>query len=481
MTEHSPSTSATAGGTAPGFLTGGPGLPFSGAPGMTRRGLLMGSTATAALALAGCGSGSGGSSGSGAELKVWLWSNPGSYQNAFNSVAKTSADLKKISVGKPVTSENDFQVAQNLSLALSAHSTLPDLVNLNYTEVVKFARQGVLMDISKDLAAVSSDLYKGATSITTSDGHAVAFPQSINSKLFFYRADLFDQAGIDASAIETTDDFIEAGKKFHAKFPGRYIMNLNTQPQEYDFNMMLSAYPGTGYANKDGQFQFQTNPAFKQVFTFIREIKTSGIAYPADDFTTDWPVAIKNEKICGFLTASWMSHFLPGYATQAQAGKWKAILWPTLSPLADQRYGSDAGGSIWVVPKGAPNADLAVELLKQARFSSAGSLAWLTATGEPPVLKSMESQVLAAAKKTVSSGESTVLSDVYKFFGEEYLKQQFASYDYVRTLQYDPQAVKEIGILNDWFNKTLATSESIDSIMAGIDHDMSTQIGNPYQ
>lgn len=457
-------------------------------PGLTRRGFLTaGVGSAAAMALAACASGGKTSSatsttaagGKAATLTFWLWANGPATQAALNAAAKTSPDLKNVTVSKPVVASGDYQVAQKLSLALSAHSTLPDIVYLNYTEVAQFAAAGALADIGTVVKSVSDDLYDGAKAITSYNGTAVAFPQTINSKLFYYRADLFEQAGLDPTAIKTTGDFIEAGKKFHAKFPKQYIMNLNTQPPQYVFGEMISAYSPITFADKSGKFQVESNPAYKAVLSFMREIKQSGIAYPVDDFTTDWPGAIKNEKICGFLGASWMSEFLPGYAGTAQSGKWKTIPWPELSPLKDQRLGSDAGGSVIVVPKGAPHEAIAVELLRQARFTEEGSLAYQATNGSGSVLKSTQSRIISDAKKN-ESGTGALATNL-KFFGPNYLTQQFDSYDNSRAFGYDPQATKEWNnILPNWLNKTMAGSESIDQVLAGLQRDLTSQVGNPY-
>jgi multiple sugar transport system substrate-binding protein len=456
--------------------------------GLTRRGFLVGGAGTAlALALAACTASGGSSSGSttaaggkAATLSVWLWANGPATATGLNNAAKTSSDLKNVTVSNPVVAASDYAVAQKLSLALSAHSTLPDIVYLNYTEVPEFAATGALADISDVVGPVSSDLYSGAKAIASYQGKDVAFPQNINSKLFYYRADLFEQAGIDATSIKTSDDFIEAGKKFHAKFPKQYIMNVNTQPPQYVFGEQISAYAPITFADKNGKYLIESNPAYKEVLTFMRELKTSGIAYPVDDFTTDWPGAIKNEYICGFLSASWMSQFLPSYAGTAQTGKWKTIPWPTLSPLQDQKLGSDAGGSVMVVPKGAPHEAIAIELLRQARFTQEGSKAYQSATGASSVLKSAQDSIIADAKKSTSSTDQ--LATNLKFFGADYITEQFNSFDNARAFGYDPQATKEWNsILPNWLNKTMTNSGSIESILAGLQSDLTTQVGNPYK
>lgn len=384
----------------------------------------------------------------------------------------------------PVT--GDFQMAEKLSLALSGHTTLPDLVQLNYTELSQFASTGVLENLDSFFpASLESNLYAGATAISKYGSTHYAFPHQVNGKLFYYRADMFEEAGIDAESIQTVEQLIDAGKKFTQKFPDQYILNVNTQPPEYLFGEVISAFSPVEFVNHHGDWDIVSNPAFRKTFEFLREIKTSGIAYPVDDFTAAWPEAIKKGKICGFLTADWMKDFLPGYAPPSSSGKWKAILWPKLEPsLADQRYGSDAGGSINVVFQDAPNKDLALAISEKVALDEKGSMAFFGANGTIPMLKSVKSDVVGSFKKqSKPSGMSeTAWSQLpQNFLGAEYYDKEFECYDFVKIFGYDPGAIKEWGtILEEWLDKSMAGTLAPTDALSGMQKAMKSQIGNPY-
>jgi hypothetical protein len=261
-------------------------------------------------------------------------------------------------------------------------------------------------------------------------------------------------------------------------------MNLNTEPQPYVFGEMISAYAPISFASAAGKYEITSNPGFEQVFTFLRQIHDSKIAYPVDDFTTDWPSAIKNEKICGYLGADWVDEFLPGYATLSQYGKWKAIPWPTLSPMTNQEYGSDAGGSLFVVPKGARNSQAAIEFLKQWRLSPEGSLASFNANGILPLNKTTASSVirsLSTAKKPQATSEANWLELPQHYFGADYIATKLQAMNRVKVFGYDPAAVKQwSSIVSDWLTKLLSGSASVSGALAGMQQDMQTQVGNPY-
>jgi multiple sugar transport system substrate-binding protein len=450
-----------------------------------RTALKYGAATAATLALAACGANGGAGNTGSTTLQMWIWAGPSIQQSAFKAVAATyPKDFKNVKLNVTVIPNGDPGVAQQLSLALAAHKNLPDLLMLNYTEVPEFAEAGVLEDLSHLINPVKNDLYTGALGVSTYNGTYVTIPWQLKSKLFYYRADLFEQAGINPATIVTVDDFITAGHQFHAKFPKQYILNLGQQPVNYLYGELFSAFPNTSFADRSGQYDLTTNPAFSESLGFLKSIHDSGIAYPIDDFTADWPAAIKNGTICGFLIANWMQDFLPGYATSAQAGKWQATYWPKLFPDADERYGSDAGGSVWVVPTGGANKNLALEYLNALCLDKQGSLASFNATGNPSLLKSVQSSMLDSInnnQKPASTTEEQWMTLPQNFFGKSYYPTQFASYDLVKVFNYDPAATKEFAILDQWGNKLVQGKASVAEALAGAQHDMQTQVGNPYQ
>jgi multiple sugar transport system substrate-binding protein len=459
---------------------------------LSRRSVLKyGSMGAAALGLAACSSGtqgstSGSSKGGAAKsdtLTIWTWAGASVLSAGFNAVKATSKDFAGFKANIQTVAANDYATAEKFSLALSGGTALPDILQLNYTEMPQFAAAGVLEELSAAYGPYSADLYAGALQVAKYSGGFYAIPESLNPKLFYYRADLFAEAKIDPSAIQTTDDYIAAGQKFHRKFPGQYIMNLNTEPQPYVFGEMISAYAPISFASSGGKYQITSNPAFQQVFSFLRQIHDSKIAYPVDDFTTDWPSAIKDQKICGYLGADWIDDFLPGYATLSQQGKWKAIPWPKLSPMANQEFGSDAGGSLFVVPKGAKNSQAAIEFLKQWRLSPEGSLASFNANGILPLNQTTASNVISSLR--TAKRPSTITPTAWQelpqhYFGADYIATKLEAMNRVKVFGYDPSAVKEwSSIVSDWLTKLLSGA-SVSAALAGMQHDMQTQVGNPY-
>lgn len=377
----------------------------------------------------------------------------------------------------------DFEVAEALRLALAAGTGIPDIIQFNRTQIPEFAAADELLVLDEIYGEYQDDMYSGANAISTYEGHFVCFPFEIKSKLFFYRADLLEEAGIRVEDIKTVNDFITSGQAFHDQYPESYILNLGPQPVQYWLGELLSPYEDARMADEGGNYLVTEHQAFADTFQFMKDVYDAGIAMPIDDWSSDWQQAFKSEAICGSLIATWMKLFLPSFAPD-QVGLWKAALWPKFEPMADQQYGSEAGGAVYVVPKRSANPLLAAEYLTKMFLDKTGALAIMEASGIVPLMKSAKEEALAiAGNMDRPEGEA---DDVWNarpavFLGTEYFETEIASYDYARVFPYDPSATKEVGILQQWLFKHLAGEVSQADALSGAQADMESQIGNPYE
>src|SRR5262249_26496 len=151
--------------------------------------------------------------------------------------------------------QGDQDVAAALRLALASGQNIPEIVQLNRTQVAEFASAGELLPLDDIYAPVKDDLYAGALELVKVADQIVAFPFALKSKVFYYRGDLFDKAGIDLSKIASTDDFMAAGKTLMDKVPNAHVLNLGPQPAGYWIGELVSAYPNSTYfADAQGNF-----------------------------------------------------------------------------------------------------------------------------------------------------------------------------------------------------------------------------------
>lgn len=413
-------------------------------------------------------------------LTLMTWGGPETAQKRDAGLRTVYPDLP--SVEFLVGGEGDFGVANALRLALVSGEDIPDMLQLNRTQVAEFAAADELLDLNEVYAPIQDDLYAGAIELTKYEDTFVSFPFELKCKLFFYRSDLFQEAGVDPAALTSFQSFLDAGNALTAAVPSAKILNLGPEPAQYWMGEILSAYENPRFADDDGNYQITANPAFAGVFTFLKGIQDAGIALPIDDWSTDWQASWAQSAIAGSLLANWLKFFLPTFAPD-QAGKWAVGLWPTLDPYADQRYGSEAGGSVYVVPKRAKHADAAVDYLTKMFLDTAGAMTTYTSTGNTPLRKSSRDEFLAAvgaAQKPADMSDADWAIQPTNFFGAAYYEAELASYDYVRIIPYDPSASEEVPILRDWLIKYLAGDADLDEALGSAQDDMESQIGNPY-
>lgn len=378
--------------------------------------------------------------------------------------------------------QGDQDVAAAVRLALASGENLPEIVQLNRTQVAEFAASDELLPLDDIFSSVADDLYVGAQELSKIGDSFVAFPYELKSKLFYYRRDLYETAGVDAAAIVSVDDFLNAGKALQEK-AGTNILNLGPKPVGYWLGELVSAYPETRFfADEHGTFTLTSNPAFRDAFGFVKTLVDSGVTIEIDDWSSDWQPAIADNKVASFLNASWLKFFLPTFAP-AQTGLWNVGLWPQLTPLADQRYGSEAGGAVFVVLKRSANAQAAADYLRQVFFEKAGALAVYNARGVTPLIKSAKEDFLALSEKPqrpAGMSDADFALQPSNYFGPTFAKTELDSYDYVKVLQYDPAASKGLDIANQWLQKYVTGAADLDGALSSAQADMESQIGNPF-
>jgi hypothetical protein len=152
--------------------------------------------------------------------------------------------------------------------------------------------------------------------------------------------------------------------------------------------------------------------------------------------------------------------------------------------MADQRYGSDAAGSLKVIFKKCPNPKAAADYMTKWSLDKAGVLAVAKGQGLTPMVKSAREDFIAWTKKNekppaLTAEQWTVYPSNY--FGADYYDVEFASYDYLKAFQFDPSAVKEHSILSQWLNKALTGAVTVTDALKNAESDLKSQIGDPYK
>lgn len=381
------------------------------------------------------------------------------YKSAFPGKAKGQS-IKVVSAGA-----NDSDAVSKLRLQLSSGKDIPDVVQLNYSELPEFAEAGVLTDLAPYAKAYVSNVTGAAKTLMKYNGKELAFPYEVKEKLWFYRTDMFDKAGIKVADVKTQDDFIAAGKKLQAAYPKSFIWNAAANPQQYQWDMIVSGN-GAQYSTKSPcAITVGTDKGTAAAFTAMKALRTSGVVDTAhDDFTPEWQSGLADGTIASTLGASWLPTFLQQYAPDL-AGKWGVTTWPEIGGATG---GSEAGGSIFVIMDSSKHKQAAADFLGSSLMTAKGTAEFMkTETGYIPNVTSL-------------LNSSAVQNNAY--FGTSLIKAFVESSKTYKVFPFDPAANKETTVLSAQLANYLASSDSSPvSYLKTAQDQLDSQVGCPFQ
>lgn len=362
-----------------------------------------------------------------------------------------------------VGGKTDDDIAEKMRLALSANEPIADFIQLNYTQIPEFAEAGVFADTSTYIEKYKDSLLEGALTVSQYKGEYVAFPFELKPRVWFYRSDLFEEAGVDVESIKTTDDLIEAGKKVQEIYPDTYIWNLGKDAPAYDFYLTLSGN-GARFSDDDGNYIINEDAGVRDMLVDYKKMVDAGVVLNVSDWTTDWEQVLNDGTVISQLSAGWLAQgsFLPTYAS-GQEGNWKATTWPE---IAGSNGGSDAGGSVFVIPSFAENPEAAGEFLSEFTLSKEGSKAIFDIIASTPVNR--------------DTLEMPEVKEPNTFFGESLYQAQIKALDELKIFNYSPKANAEATIVTEYFIKAIYGEMTIDEALDGAQKDLETMIGNAY-
>ncbi|MFJ9793149.1 ABC transporter substrate-binding protein [Streptomyces globosus] len=194
-----------------------------------------------------------------------------------------------------------------------------------------------------DLAPLGATAHRGAFApglweTVSPDGKRVdALPWEANSAGFHYRADLFEQAGLDAEALQTWDEAVDAGRQLKAR-TGAFLLGIDKPASQADaanFFQMLLQLQGAFYFDAEGRIALGSPEAVKAM-TLVKTLNDAGLV---GDLAGGWNALMASLKQGNTAVYPWPTWFGGIIEEQVpeQSGKWRVRL-----PPAVRRGGSTA-------------------------------------------------------------------------------------------------------------------------------------------
>lgn len=106
-------------------------------------------------------------------------------------------------------------IGQKVTAALASNDA-PDVIEVGNTQVAQYAASGGVKDFSDKTSELKGDDWlPGLAEPGSIDGKQYGIPWYAANRVVIYNKDLFEKAGVDASAIKTREQWITATKKLN--------------------------------------------------------------------------------------------------------------------------------------------------------------------------------------------------------------------------------------------------------------------------
>jgi multiple sugar transport system substrate-binding protein len=295
--------------------------------------------AVTAMLAAGCGSDggssdqtTGGTAEDPVELTFWTWA-PGMDE----VVAEWNAANPGIQVTVNKQDGGDPAITKLLT-AIKAGSGAPDIMQTEYQKIPTLVAADALADLTDVLPDGLSDQYaEGTWSAVTLGSDAVyGVPQDSGPMQFYYRADIFDELGLEVPT--TWDEYAEVAAAIHAADPTKYLGTFSATDAGWFTGLAQQA--GASWWGIDGDswtVDIDDTPTQK-VAEYWGNLVESGVIDNKPMYTPEWNAALNDGSQVGWLSAIWAPGVLEGNAADT-AGLW------AMAPMPQWEEGDNATGN----------------------------------------------------------------------------------------------------------------------------------------
>ena len=328
-----------------------------------------------------------------ATLRLWTFA-----RNHFDAYVNAVPAFEAKHPGKSLEVQlvHGQAVTTRLQAAFWADLDVPDLVEVEISSAGSFFR-GPIDDVGfVDLLPFlrRSGLYERIVQTRyapyTSRGKVFGLPHDVHPVMLAYRRDLFEEEGIDPDAIETWEDFVEAGRRITR--PGeRYIIELSDNNAGH-FETLLFQRDG-GYFAPDGTLIMDSDKTLETLLFYIPLV--AGDDRIGADLGSGrvFTQAVEQGYFLSFICPDWRSKICE---TDVPRMAGKMALMPLPAPAPGGRRTSTWGGTMLGITKACPEPELAWEAAKHlyldkeelaARFNETNILPPLKDAWEEPAFK----------------------------------------------------------------------------------------------
>ena len=296
---------------------------------------------------------------------------------AWNDAADAmSAEAKEFMSENPGTTVTVQKVDSNytkLYAQLAAGTGVPDVVQTQNRDFQNFKNKypDAWLDVTDIVQPDESSFDSFVLPLVKQDNKYYAVPWDVGPCALYYRKDIFNKAGVDASTIKTYDDYIEAGKKIVKATNGKTkLLGFDYSGSSSDDTIMMFLNQlGGKYYDANGKVKLNSTEMI-QAFELIKKMKAAGVTINLANEWNDRITATSNDQIATIPYAVWYAGTMQ-ISNADQKDKWGIMPLPALTSGGNTQ--ANLGGSILAISSGTKSADLAKAFVKFSLMSSKGN------------------------------------------------------------------------------------------------------------
>jgi multiple sugar transport system substrate-binding protein len=367
----------------------------------------------AAISLTGCAAGSGSDSTDGAvdckpsdgkvELSYTSWI-PG-IETVVDMWNEKNPDIQvKVQTGP----NGNGGTYKNFFNQLSAGNA-PDLGQIEYDALPNFRVQDGLTNLAScGIVTDAQDKFIDWTwnQVTFGEDDAVyAVPQDTGPMAMYYRADLFEAAGIPVPT--TWDEYAAAAAKIREQ--GGYITNFPQNDVNW-FAGLVWQKDGSWFSNEDDAWDVTlTSPESEEVADYWQNLIAGDLVSKVPAWTDEWNNAYNTGSDWTWISAVWGANSISSGAPDT-TGTWAVAPMPQWT--AGEEKAGNWGGSSTAVLKGSDHP-----------YEAAKFALWLNTDPEALTALNKEANLYPATKDGLTL---PVLSEGVEFYGNQKIYDIFA-------------------------------------------------------
>ncbi|MCL5985191.1 MAG: sugar ABC transporter substrate-binding protein [Actinobacteria bacterium] len=308
------------------------------------------------------------------------------YQQVYELFQKTHPNIEIEFQDIPEAQRYDNIIAE-----LMAGKGAPDMTSIEIGQLSRFMKgETGLVDLTDYVMQdkVYDMLAENAWAIGKKGDRIYGIPAENPTVILYYREDLFQQAGIDATKIVTWDDYVEAGKKISKN--GKYMLPVYADYPWMIEQLLIQRGLG-GFFDKDGNVVFDSPKAI-EVWTFVRDlVNKDKIGFLTNGFQAPFMTAIGDGTVATLLVGDWWLYEVPKLSPE---GKWKVMLIPSWKD--EGVHWTAFGGTMYVMLNQTKHPKEAWEFLKFLGTSKEGGTKWAEFNKGLPALKIEDPNIFSA-------------------------------------------------------------------------------------